>query len=189
MKEHGIAFSPAMLEAIRDGRKTQTRRIRPRKIEVGDRIWVKEKLQKSGGYEAQYALDGLIGEYHNVRTLSDGTEIPISAPMCWHWQRDTLPAMYMPKWAARTWLEVVAVWQEDLQDISQEDALAEGIKGTVRPIEYVAQHGDTALYIKPSLVLGYMQLWDSLHKKPGERWDDNPLVQVIEFKLIKEGKP
>lgn len=43
------------------------------------------------------------------------------------------PSIHMPKWAARLWLEVVEVRCERLQDISEEDAKAEGL---------LAQEGD-----------------------------------------------
>ncbi|MGY3230102.1 hypothetical protein ACVWWJ_001586 [Luteibacter sp. HA06] len=36
------------------------------------------------------------------------------------------PSIHMPKWAARIWLEVTAVRFERLQDITMEQAVAEG---------------------------------------------------------------
>jgi len=47
--------------------------------------------------------------------------------VAWQWKRDTLPSIYMPLWAARRWLRIVDVRAERMLDISEEDALAEGL--------------------------------------------------------------
>ena len=51
------------------------------------------------------------------------------------------------------------IWQERLQDISLEDALAEGVAS----------------------VEEYAALWDSINKAKGTRWEDDPLVWCYEF--------
>ena len=76
---------------------------------------------------------------------------------------------FMPKEAARIWLEVTNVRVERLQEISDTDAWAEGIVDDV-------PFGTAATKFK--------ELWDSLNSKRGYGWDANPWVWVIEFKRI-----
>ena len=88
----------------------------------------------------------------------------------------------MPRWASRINLEVVNVRVERLQDISEEDAIAEGIE---------AHDDDGVIYYGPygkghaDPVQAYETLWESING-PGS-WDKNPWVWVVEFKRIIPG--
>jgi hypothetical protein len=84
--------------------------------------------------------------------------------------------LYMPKWAARIWLEITGIRVERVQDISEDDARSEGI--------YNHEH----LKYITSACKAFQGLWDSLNKKRGFGWDDNPWVWVIEFKVLERGK-
>ena len=85
----------------------------------------------------------------------------------------------MPRWASRITLEVVSVRVERLKDISDADALAEGVEKCTSDIEAV----------RDRLVNGsmhcdrYARLWESING-PGS-WVLNPWVWVIEFKRIE----
>ena len=120
MTERPILFSGDMVNAILEGRKTQTRRVgkRYRTWRVGDRIWVRESLKKSQANVVTYVADGC--------PVMDGGE-----SASWVWRNTTLPSMYMPKWASRITLEVVSVREEALQDITEEDAIAEGVEAAM----------------------------------------------------------
>jgi hypothetical protein len=84
---------------------------------------------------------------------------------------------FMPKEAARIWLEVTDVRVERLQEITEEDAMAEG----VRPGDQIAgPNSSCALTAKQS----FMWLWQSLNDKRGYGWLINPWVWVISFKRI-----
>jgi hypothetical protein len=180
MKEHGISFSPEMVKAIMEGKKFQTRRITPRTIEVGDRIWVKEALKPDNNEIppcVSYALDG-----------APATDTTCLVP--WNWKRDTLPAMYMPKWAARTWLEVTEVRTELLQDITDEDAIAEGIEPHPVMQGFPSRTGhiniikkDSVYGVHSTLKSCYAHLWNHLHRDVP--YEVNPRVQVISFKKIE----
>lgn len=65
-------------------------------------------------------------------------------------------------------IRLVDICQEQLQDITAEDALAEGIGPDLTDTDRIA---------------AFAALWDRIHTKPGTRWDDNPEVWVLEFEL------
>lgn len=186
-REKPILFSAPMVSAILDGRKTQTRRIikdtglyaieerfhgketseRERRNlatqckygQPGDWLWVKETHQAhpiygSPVYRADYLLQN--GRY--------GPN-PVDAE-CWPWK----PSIFMPRRLSRITLEITDVRVERLQDISEEDAIAEGIEGS----------GDCG-----SIGFGrwaYRKLWESINGKGS--WDANPWVWAITFKRI-----
>ena len=75
----------------------------------------------------------------------------------------------MPRWASRLLLEVKAVRVERLQEISEDDAFAEGISG-----------GDWL----GNPVGTYRELWDSINAKRGHSWESNPWVWVVEFERV-----
>lgn len=81
------------------------------------------------------------------------------------------PSIHMPKEAARIWLKVTDVRVERLQDMTDDDAEAEGC------FDYT------------STALGFFYIWDSTIKKSDiDRygWDANPWVWVIEFERCEK---
>ena len=86
----------------------------------------------------------------------------------WEWRYKT--ARFLPRWASRITLLVKSVRVERLQDISEDDAIAEGV---VCP-----RFGTYGM--NPESI--FRDLWQSINgKRPGCSWDDNPWVWVIEF--------
>jgi hypothetical protein len=86
------------------------------------------------------------------------------------------PSIHMPRWASRITLEILKVRVERLQDISEEDAKAEGMERC----KYWPRCDEDC---DGSYVQSYRTLWDSLHGKGA--WDENPWVWVIEFKKVE----
>lgn len=85
--------------------------------------------------------------------------------------------IYMPKWASRLTLEVVSVRVEQIQNISEVDAIAEGV-WTAAPELMVSE-------MNKSHIGAYRQLWDSINgAKKGCAWADNPFVWCILFRRI-----
>jgi hypothetical protein len=81
------------------------------------------------------------------------------------------PAIHMPRWACRLVLEVTGVRVERLQDISEDDAKAEGV-------EPIGSGGYGPLKHRTA----YMALWDELNFKRGYGVAVNPWVWVVGFK-------
>ena len=186
-----ILFKTEMVRAILDGRKSCTRRIckdanectvpdmdfynadkrtyavhnfsdkkhteqlsiaeRTCPICQGDILYVRETWFK-GLKRYMYRADYTDAEKY----YKNGKEVAIR----WH------PSIHMPKEAARIFLRVTNVRVERLQDMTDDDAEAEGC------FDYT------------STALGFPDVWDSTIKKSGldcYGWNANPWVWVIEF--------
>ena len=204
-KERPILFSGPMVRAILDGRKTQTRRIvkfvqfdrsdtpgydwhfrgtakgtkrsslwqdmRHEQIlsmcpygKPGDRLWVRETHCKYGSgyiYRAEY-----------------GTHTPISDGIGGPWK----PSIHMPRVASRITVEITSVRVERLQDITEADAMTEGVERiylSPREINGMQVHPLTSSYFA-----AFMELWRSINGP--ESWAANPWVWVVEFRRCEQ---
>lgn len=86
----------------------------------------------------------------------------------------------MPKEAARIFLKVTGVRVERLQDMTEEDALKEGVEAGALFID------DETLEIPA--VRRFQKLWNSTIKKSDMDkygWNENPWVWVIEFERLE----
>jgi hypothetical protein len=73
---------------------------------------------------------------------------------------------------------------ECLQDITDADATAEGIKPAFSFVGYYCEISGHYITAKtPSGV--YIGLWDAINTKKGTRWEDNPMVYVYTFEVVK----
>lgn len=239
-KEIPILMSTMMVQAILQGRKTKTRRLRgldevnkePVKVEFirfqeypdsslraifqhedsdepgsvkcpygkpGDVLWVRETWWS--GYvldENDCIPDNTLTYWYKADT-NDARPGDMSDERCYHlWGNNKecwpkwKPSIHMPKESARVWLEVTDVRVERLQDITEEDAKAEGVK-SFRPVpgdgpaETLYYH-----YTKdkwgPSPKHSFETLWRKINDE--ESWNKNPWVWVIAFKVLSTtGKP
>ncbi len=185
MKERPIIFTGESVRAILDGRKSQTRRVMKPQPEVvahnpsinqdvymykrhtwfadeptkasyapcpygipGDRLWVKETWQDMGNNDEH----GPAIVYRATMPNFEGWSSPL----------------YMPRWASRITLEVVNVRVERVQEISHEDAIAEGLS---------CYHENYQCALSD-----YQELWNKLNAGRGYPWASNPWVFVIEFR-------
>lgn len=201
MKERPILFSGLMVRAILEGRKTQTRRVvknatgpfwdhpgyrivmhdgftfwethsgKPNQYgpsiacpygKPGDRLWVRETWWA--------ARDDVRGEMKRDTVRYAATADGLGVPKF-------RPSIHMPRWASRITLEVVSVRVERLQDISEEDAKAEGIE--LLNGRYTFNAG---AHESHTAVESFRALWESING-PGS-WDSNPWLWVVEFKRI-----
>ena len=90
-----------------------------------------------------------------------------------------LPSIHMPRWASRITLEITNIRVERLQDITQEDAKAEGVDPWFPKTESLKD-----LFTNGSYRNGFHELWDSINAKT-HPWDSNPWVWVIEFRKVQ----
>lgn len=123
-----------------------------------DRLWVRET------YAAPHNCDHL-----KPREIPEGARIHYAATE----ERGGLrwrPSIFMPRWASRITLEIAAVRVERLQDISEDDARAEGCDPVVHP--------DGALDCGTRKTT-FASLWSTINGP--ESWDANPWVWVVEF--------
>lgn len=195
MTDRPILFSATMVRALLAGTKTQTRRVlpnsegvkevrrpndltwefvyhgnpegphvRPPRIDAGDRLWVRETWQglsfgdylptKSSQCEVRYAA------------TDPCADLDVEA-RGYPWR----PSIFMPRFASRLTLTVTDVRVERLQDISEADALAEGIDRIQFP-----ERGDWGWPQRK-----YGELWDSING-PGA-WNSNPWVAAYSFEV------
>jgi hypothetical protein len=174
VKERPILFSGDMVRALRSGRKTQTRRIVKDRVnsdtgrcpygKVQEKLWVRETW-------ADY-----LGEI--VYRADEGLEGIGFAPESLKWK----PSIFMPRSASRITLEITDIRVERLQDISEEDAIAEGI---MYEDHYSRRYFDSLAedYSYKSPIDSYQSLWDSINgdKHP---WESNCWVWVISFRRM-----
>ena len=194
MADKPILFSAPMVRALLEGRKTMTRRVlKPQpdvmngshplydcfgsycngvkwykiKLEVGDRLWVREAMKFDADDFCCWAAD-----MHRI------PEIPAEYKLT----RSSMPSMFMPRWASRITLEVTGVKVEQLQDISEDDAKTEGVEMQFRTA--VAQTiGPSSYRIPNGYRGGFANIWSLINGNGS--WESNPWVAAYSFKVIK----
>ena len=201
MKERPIIFSDEMVRAILAGEKTQTRRVmKPQPVNLvdaiqwekcpqgipGDRLWVRETWAAPGYLDHRKPSD--IEDWNPILYRADGfiaRQFAVDknwlSSMFGRWR----PSIFMPRWASRINLEIVNVRVERLQDISEEDAKAEGVSAVMRDSGGCLPWGEWVEI--PSYYDGFVETWDRINAKRSCGWDTNPWVWVIEFQ-VKENK-
>ncbi|MDN7671293.1 hypothetical protein QZM22_01845 [Burkholderia oklahomensis] len=207
MKERPILFSGPMVRAILDGRKTQTRRIispphgyRWLDLDVGtlvndggdkkhvtdlpqrhgiagDRLWVRETTYdvERNGYVGPVYVESDEGTHAAAWGWGESDDPDYIEP----YELRKRPAIHMPRSMARITLEVTGVHVERLQDITEADAIAEGIGKTAAGFWSTYCRSDVDGTYSPRL--SYQCLWDSLNASRSFGWDVNPWVWVVEF--------
>jgi hypothetical protein len=208
MTDRPILFKGEMVRAINEGRKTQTRRVvhhppfeaTDKGIDIewavgnlkcpygvpGDRLWVRETW---GCPSADHPCvadgrkprpgDRLVYRANPADDYQWGAGLPSQGSFCWR------PSIFMPRWASRILLEITDVRVQRVQEISEEDAIAEGVAGPF-DVGYKAYRlpGDS----KPRYscaVAAYAVLWDSINAPRGYSWESNPWVWAITFRRIQ----
>lgn len=92
---------------------------------------------------------------------------------------------FMPRSAARLTLEIVSIRVGRVQEISEADAIAEGILISTQRrkvgIPYYGVSGEWFIFAREA----YQFLWDKINAPRGFGWNANPWVWVIDFRMFK----
>lgn len=140
----------------------------------GDRLYVKEPWQ--AWTEFNHLPPSKIPEESGINYLANGNK----------WDARVRSAIHMPRWASRITLEIVDVRVERLQEISEADAIAEGIVQLPPQIDKSGpwwtsepNEGGRASLVDRTPQGAFKKLWESI--KGRGSWDANPFVWVLEF--------
>ena len=174
---------------------------------VGDELWIRETWRivawswSEGYFTIQYKdgtkrrIEDNIDDLHAEkwinqctddaiaagRTFNDATKMIIDCePDDFRWR----PSIFMPKEACRLFLRITDIRVERLQDISEKDAVSEGV--------YQFPSGIYKFYMKEKLNnirpgcanarASFYSLWQSINGP--KSWNANPFVWVVSFTKI-----
>jgi hypothetical protein len=146
----------------------------------GERLWVRETWY-CDHFEVQKGPYLQPADMHDLDQSREDGELVYAADGLTPYEQDQpvwKPSIHMPRWACRILLEITDVRVERLQDITYEQAVAEGVhRGPLR--EWCASDEGGACHKYP--IPAFRDLWQST----GGDWDANPWVWVIEFKRVQ----
>lgn len=152
------------------------------KYSTGDLIYAKETFWKNSHPHVHFTGEN-IKTQDEVTWRSDSDQAVDqkdyeARPGTWLPNCKWTSSIFMPKALSRIWLRVVDVRCERLQEITEGDALAEGVIGCARQNSY--PRGTDG---QPNRA-EYAILWDSVNTDPGTQWDQNPFVWRIAFERV-----
>lgn len=151
--------------------------------EPGDHLWVRETCgRKPASFLGIETTNGVESAFY----AADGAEVvnEDGFNLCPWWNGKTCASIHMPRWASRITLDLLEVRVERLQDISEEDAIAEGVEHegeklfknyTLNRDGFTHPRGGQFLSARDS----YLTLWESINGP--KSWDLNPWVWPLSF--------
>ena len=146
----------------------------------GDRLWVRETWVADAQVDAVPPRDLSQGE--PIRYPADGSIRQAGCSMIKPGR--ARPSIHMPRWACRILLEVTDVRVERLQDISEEQALAEGVRLYTDHAEFGDWYhveGIETYSAEPRK--SFELLWTSING--AESWNANPWVWAVSFRRVQ----
>lgn len=145
--------------------------------QIGDRLWVRETtiisppkwLTSDDVLDHTDIIKDSNGEHRVVQYIASNpdTDVPVK-----DYKLKKTPSIHMPRWASRILLEIMNIRIERLNDISEDDAKAEGM---IADDDFCAEEY-------------FSMLWNKIHGWNEKGWNANPWVWVVEFKVIQGGK-
>lgn len=209
-KTRPILFSADMVRAILDGRKTQTRRkiihtpLHTTAIWHDGGAWIvqnqagkswKGKLTCPYGHPGDHLYVRETWRWFDAMAESDQdgvysgyqyrADVPSEHDDSIVWR----PSIHMPRLASRILLEITDIRPQRLHDITEADAIAEGINSTTQnggPNKYYDNY-HTGRWMEPEFlnnpILSFRTLWEKIN---GPGWDANPWVWAITFQKIEK---
>ncbi|MFY9288977.1 MAG: hypothetical protein WAO98_10810 [Alphaproteobacteria bacterium] len=141
----------------------------------GDKLWVRETWADPNDqvviYRANWREDAMLRGLDNIPLTDQDIK----------WR----PSIHMPRWASRIKLEISSIRVERLQEISEDDAFAEGVQlpvcknddGTTSRLIPVTRKYVPKTHTAKEF---YASLWEEINGKGA--WAQNPWVWVVEFR-------
>lgn len=151
----------------------------------GDRLWVREAFRLTGDNAGEHYAGDSLGGVIYCATNPDGI-----ADFEGGWK----PSIHMPRLASRITLEIESIRVERLLDITEEDAIAEGIEGEPgcwRSYEIIhegphkGRPNPHSIIPNRSSITSFRELWQSINGL--QSWAANPWVWVVAFKRLEGG--
>lgn len=209
-----INFSTPMIQAILEGRKTQTRRLikpqptKQREVEQGEKYLsgaTEEGITSKDMANVDINIDDLLEENPIKKGVilwvrekwgysgySDYLKEPYLYKINYDTEYDSFIENFelkkwgrpilMPKKAVRIFLKVTDVRVEKLQDITEKDAIEEGVEMFEDYVSSYKDYYNESGFNLPSARKGFKSLWQSIYGI--ESWDENPWVWVYSFEWI-----
>ena len=161
--------------------------------EPGDRLWVRETHYLFGQWGKNGVSKSGKQKWKFVTYREQGAKYQEEPPASVCKLKEHIgwfkrPSIHMPRWASRINLEIIGIRVERLQDISEEDARAEGASRTLWYFPNPKDE-DSGINLHPyglqiSYRSGFATLWDSINTERGFGWNVNPWVWVVEFRRV-----
>lgn len=165
----------------------------------GEKLWVKETWRRD-------SVKGLIRNGTAIVYHADDSVIDYPDQKEWFesdWNKETnhrhaqfavrwKPPLHMPQHFSRIRIEVIRIWTEWLQDITEESASAEGIVQIDRSLHlHGRMDGFGVLSTPPEEAYttrknAFASVWDTTTKWVARKWDANPQVFAAEFNVADQ---
>ena len=188
MKEHLQTFTTQQVQDLLAGRKTQDRKI-AKNLPLSFLTSPEVYNSKSMNYLCPWEIGDriLVQEtfcyYYSIKDEQGNPELAYKAsinPVChknFKWKR----SIHCPREACRITLEITDIWAERLQDISEEDAIAEGVCELAN--REFSLNGGAFRANYPQRTFSF--LWDSTSQGKKHPWEKNDWVWARKLKRIK----
>jgi hypothetical protein len=176
MRDIPLLMTGPLVRKAMAGEKSQTRRLKFRG-EVGDRIHVRETLLLRD--------DGWVYAADSAPVFVDDRDRAAMLVWAHHKPGERCQSIHMPKFACRLWLEVTGLRVEPLNDITEADAIAEGMQRSAAKLWCGKPHDAHGMPRQHNTAReAFADVWDAINyaKAP---WVSNPAVRVVTFKRIE----
>lgn len=150
----------------------------------GDQLWCKEN------FAVQHAWNG-----RSPSALTPGVEVFYTADdrLLPNVAGRVRSSIHMPRWASRITLQIESVKVERVQDISEEDARAEGVVlGEPVPVNIIVKRRGKKTERSKGVVHdftyrgAYCRLWDQING--AESWKSNCWCWVLSFRRVAQAQ-
>jgi len=157
----------------------------------GDRLWVRENaVIAPRGWTTSPANP--MGPFAQEVGYLAGPHAEGTGEAASDYGLETTPSIFMPRWASRLTLTVTDVRVQRLQEITEQDAVAEGVETLPEP-DFGGWWGGASELVKairqdpskPPSRIKFAWLWNHLGGHPRRRWADDPWIVALTFTVAQ----